>query len=321
MLTRKMTPARKFRAVLKYIKVRVQRRPVLVNLEVTKFCNAGCDFCDYWQTKKSPKLDDYVETVRKINPIMVSLTGGEPMLRKDLPKVIQNLRDSFGFLYIGMVTHGQLLTLEKAKGLWDAGLDQLSISMNYLGPKHDEERGLPGLFDHLSKLIPRLGEVGVDNVVLNTVIKDDNLDYIPKIILQAQEWGARVSLSCYTSLKNGNETHMVRSERMQKLVETVQEIKALKRLCGNVVSSDYYLSMVPKYFEQGYMEGCKAGKSFIQVTPDGHLKLCPEMPVFAHYSQYERQKGDVACTKCWYSCRGESQAPMTPKRLWELVTG
>ncbi len=321
MLTSKMTPMRKFRAVLKYIKVRLQRRPVLVNLEVTKFCNAGCDFCDYWQTKKSPKLDDYVEVVQKINPMMVSLTGGEPLLRKDLLNVIRNLRDHFGFLYIGMVTHGQLLTLEKAKALWDAGLDQLSISMNYLGPRHDEERGLPGLFDHLSKLIPRLREVGVDNVVLNTVIKDDNLDHIPSLIRQARAWGVRVSFSSYTSLKNGNETHMVRAERMEKLRATIEEIRALKRRYRNVVSSHYYLSVVPKYFEQGYMEGCKAGKSFIQVTPDGYLKVCPEMPVIGHSSGYRRQKEDVACTKCWYSCRGESQAPMTAQRLWELVTG
>ena len=321
MLTRKMTPFRKFRAVLKYIKIRVQRRPVLVNLEVTKFCNAGCDFCDYWQTKKSPKLDDYVDVVRKINPMMVTMTGGEPLLRKDLKNVVQNLRDSFGFLYIGMVTHGQLLTLEKAKGLWDAGLDQLSISMNYLGPKHDEERGLPGLFDHLSKLIPKLKDVSVDNVVLNIVIKDDNLDHIPRLIQQAHEWGVRVSMSSYTGLKNGNETHMVHGDRLAQLNTTIDKIKEMKKLYRNVVTSDFYLSMVPKYFEQGYMEGCKAGKSFIQVTPDGHLKVCPEMPVLGHYSEYKRQKEDVTCTKCWYSCRGESQAPMTVKRIWELVTG
>ncbi len=321
MLTRKMTPWRKFRACLKYIKVRAQRRPVLVNLEVTKFCNAACDFCDYWQTKKSPKLDDYVEVVRKINPMMVSMTGGEPLLRKDLPNVIRSLRDSFGFLYIGMVTHGQLLTLEKARSLWDAGLDQLSISMNYLGPKHDEERGLPGLFDHLSKLIPRLKEVGVDNVVLNTVIKDDNLDHIPNIIRQAHAWGIRVSFSSYTSFKNGNEAYMVRTERLGKLRETIGEIKRLKREFRNVVSSRYYLDTVPKYFEQGYMGGCKAGKSFIQMTPDGYLKVCPEMPVIGHASDYQRQTEDVTCTKCWYSCRGESQAPFSPQRFWELVTG
>ena len=321
MLTRKITPWRKFKAVLKYIKITAQRRPRLVNLEVTKFCNAACDFCDYWQVKQSPKLDDYAEVIRKINPMMVILTGGEPMLRKDLPDVVRNLRERFGFLYIGMVTHGQLLTLEKAKTLWDAGLDQLSISMNYLGPKHDEERGLPGLFDHLSKLIPRLKEVGVDNVVLNTVIQDDNLDHVPNLIRQAHAWGIRISFSSYTSLKNGNEKHMVRPAQQERLKAVVDEIKVLKRRYRNVVSSGYYLSVIPRYFEQGYMEGCRAGKSFVQVTPDGYLKVCSEMPAYGHHSEYRPRKEDVTCTKCWFSCRGESQAPLTPRRFWDLVAG
>jgi MoaA/NifB/PqqE/SkfB family radical SAM enzyme len=321
MLTRKMTPWRKCKAVLKYIKITAQRRPRLVNLEVTKFCNASCDFCDYWRVKESPRLDDYAGIIRKINPMMVTLTGGEPLLRKDLPEVIRKLREGFGFLYIGMVTHGQLLTLEKAKALWDAGLDQLSISMNYLGPRHDEERGLPGLFDHLSKLIPRLKDVGVDNVVLNTVIQDGNLDHVADLIRQAHEWGIRISFSAYTSLKNGNERHMVRPERQERLRAVIEEIRVLKRRYRNVVSSGYYLSVIPRYFERGSVEGCRAGRSFVQVTPDGYLKVCSEMPVYGHGSEYRPRREGVDCTKCWFSCRGESQAPLTPGRLWELVTG
>jgi MoaA/NifB/PqqE/SkfB family radical SAM enzyme len=321
MLTRKMTPWRKCKALLKLVKITAQRRPRLVNLEVTKFCNASCDFCDYWRVKESPRLDDYAGIIRKINPMMVALTGGEPLLRKDLPDVVRRLREGFGFLYIGMVTHGQLLTLEKAKALWDAGLDQLSISMNHLGPRHDEERGLPGLFDHLSKLIPRLKDVGVDNVVLNTVIQDGNLDEIADLIRQAHAWGIRISFSAYTSLKNGNESHMVRPERQERLKAVIGEIRALKRRYRNVVSSGYYLSVIPRYFEQGQVEGCRAGRSFVQVTPDGHLKVCSEMPVYAHGSEYRPRRESVSCAKCWFSCRGESQAPVTPGRLWELLTG
>jgi len=38
-------------AVAKYIYTKATRRPKLVNLEITKLCNATCDFCDYWQTR------------------------------------------------------------------------------------------------------------------------------------------------------------------------------------------------------------------------------------------------------------------------------
>lgn len=319
MVTRKMTASRKVKAVLKLVKTTALGRPRLVNLEVTKFCNARCDFCDYWKTKKSPSLNDYVEVIRKINPLVVSITGGEPLLRKDLPQVIRRIHESMFFVYITMVTHGQLLTVTKARELWDAGLDQLAISMNYLGEAHDRERGIPRLYDHLSKLIPQLPPTGLDNVHLNTVIMDDNLNVIPEIVRQAYEWGVKVSFSSYTSLKTGNTGHMVSPERMQELENLIEELKDLKRCLKNIVSSTYYLDHVPVYFRNGGVEGCRAGQKFIQVTPDGYLKACPEMPVTQHYTEYNRWRHQQDCTNCWYGCRGESQVPVTVERIRELL--
>lgn len=321
MLTQKLTTKRKVKALLKLGLTTLQGRPRLMNLEVTKFCNAKCDFCDYWKTKKSPRLDDYVDVVRKVRPIVVNITGGEPLLRKDLPHLIRRIHENTFFIYIGMVTHGQLLTVEKARELWDSGLDQLSISMNYLGEAHDRERGIPGLFDHLSKLIPQLLMTGVDNVILNTVIMNENLNVIPRILRQAYEWGIKVSFSSYTALKNGNAEHLVSPEKMRKLRDLIDEIEVLKRAYGNVVSSSYYLNMVPYYFEHGYVEDCKAGQKFIQATPDGYLKACPELPVTQHFSDYKPWKEQVDCTKCWYGCRGESQVPVTIERFRELAMG
>lgn len=319
MLTRKLTAVRKVKGLLKLGWTTARRRPRLVNLEVTKFCNAKCDFCDYWKTKESPRLDDYVDVVKRLQPMMVSITGGEPLLRKDLPQLIQRIHDNMFFIYIGMVTHGQLLSVQKAEELWDAGLDQLSISMNWLGDAHDSERGIPGLFDHLSKLIPKLPMVGVDNVMLNTVIMKENLDIIPRIVRQAHDWGIKISFSSYTSLKNGNEAHLIDTESQARLRDLVAEIKELKQSYGHVVSSSYYLDTVPEYFAQGEVANCKAGQKFLQVTPDGYLKACPEMPVEQHYTDYKPWKHQQECTKCWYGCRGESQAPVNVERIKELL--
>lgn len=71
-----------------------------VNLEVTKRCNARCDFCDYWKEKPVEELKDYVPIVKKLKPLSVGLTGGEPLLRKDLAKIISSLRQNFGFLFL-----------------------------------------------------------------------------------------------------------------------------------------------------------------------------------------------------------------------------
>ena len=68
----------------KLIEIKIKNSPKLLNLEVTKKCNARCDFCDYWQTQHEERLYDYSDLIKKINPLVVMVTGGEPMLRKDI---------------------------------------------------------------------------------------------------------------------------------------------------------------------------------------------------------------------------------------------
>ena len=58
-------------------------------MEVTKLCNARCDFCDYWQTRNEERLKDYSDLIRKIDPLVVMVTGGEPMLRKDIVEQVK----------------------------------------------------------------------------------------------------------------------------------------------------------------------------------------------------------------------------------------
>lgn len=201
MLTRKLTPMRKAKGLLKLGMTTLARRPRLVNLEVTKFCNAKCDFCDYWKTKESPQLDDYVDVVKRIRPLMVSITGGEPLLRKDLPQIIRRIHESMFFIYIGMVTHGQLLSVQKANELWEAGLDQLSISMNWMGAAHDKERGIPGLFDHRSKSNPNEKGAKPGAYSLN--------------VLRSMTWGLGIRFQIRTSVRVSAPVHVsVRSSRV-----------------------------------------------------------------------------------------------------------
>src|SRR3989338_6585283 len=112
-------------------------RPRLINLEVTKYCNAQCDFCPCWTIKGYPQLADYSPIIKKFRPIVLSLNGGEPLLRKDILEIVESVRPYC--TYLTMITHGQLLTEEKFKQLWDRGVDQLSISLNYNSSRHDEE--------------------------------------------------------------------------------------------------------------------------------------------------------------------------------------
>ncbi len=286
-----------------------------INLEVTKRCNAHCNFCDYWKEQPLPELDDYVEIVKKLKPLSVSLTGGEPFLRKDLAQVIGSLRRNFGFLFISLITNGSLLTVERGLEVWNAGLDELSVSLDYLDERHDRDRGIPGLAQHILSVAPSLREAGV-NLCFNVVLKEGNYREIPKILDQTLNIGIKVSLSTYNCWRTNNEDHMIKKDELAGLEHLIIQVKNLRKQQHILTSSDYYLDRIPEFFEKKEIPGCTAGINWIQVTPDGMMKRCSDHPIAGHYTQWDRSFfRRTLCGRCWYSCRGAAQEPWTLKRF------
>lgn len=320
MLSRQLGAAGKVQGMYRFLEIKAfKKRPRLINLEVTKYCNAQCDFCPCWTIKGYPQLDDFSPIIKKFRPIVLSLNGGEPLLRKDILEIIESVRPYC--TYLTMITHGQLLTEEKCKALWDRGLDQLSISLNYDSELHDEERKIPGLYKHFSELVPKLTSQGFDNLAFNTVIMEQNMDHIIPLAHRAREWGAKISFSSYSSLKNDKDEYHVREERLSRLQEVIDELIVLKKKYGHILTANYYLKRIPEYFRNGSMDNCQAGLNFVQITPDGMVKRCSEMEPFCHWTEYNSEELEKPnpCTDCWLACRGETETPITPARLWEFI--
>jgi len=320
MLSRQVTASRKLQGIVRYLGMKtVAKRPRLVNLEVTKYCNAQCDFCPCWTIKQYPQLKDFSPIIKKFRPIVLSLNGGEPLLRKDILEIIESVRPYC--TYLTLITHGQLLTEEKFKALTERGVDQISISLNYDGELHDEERKIPGLYKHFSELVPTLTAQGYDNVAFNTVIMEQNLDHMIPLAHRAREWGAKIAFSSYSTLKNNKDHYHIREARLDRLREVIEELIALKKQSSHILTSDYYLRSIPEYFRHGQIGDCQAGLNFIQITPDGLVKRCSEMEPFCHWTEYNPDELEQPnpCNKCWLACRGETESPLTPSRIWEFL--
>lgn len=307
-----------WRGIYHYLLCAIRRRPNWVNIEVTKRCNAKCNFCNYWEEKGPPELDDYTDVIKQFRPVVVSLSGGEPLIRRNLHEIIRKFRPYCH--YVGMVTNGTLLNEERARELFDAGVNQLSVSLDFTDETHDKMRGVPGLFAKISKMVPSLVKQGF-NMSFNTVIMDTNLDHIIPLAKLAREWGAGISFSTYSHLKNDNHTHVIAQDTYMRIVSLVHELKELKKTFKHIKNSCYYLERIPEFVMNGSIPNCKAGKRWIQVTPDGYLQPCSELPRYCHYSEYSQSAvPHISCTKCWFACRGEAEAnPVAPKRLIEFA--
>ena len=119
----------------KYAYLHVRRFPVLVHFEVTMRCNARCDFCDYWKNGPDAKSSDaasYAEAARYFNPVMITFTGGEPLLRRDLEQLIAAVAGAIRVRYLAMITHGAMLTVERDS---ESLLDRLAATRHAHIPK------------------------------------------------------------------------------------------------------------------------------------------------------------------------------------------
>ncbi len=297
----------------KYAWLRVRQRPVLLNFEVTMRCNARCGFCDYWKTPpdaRDAEIAQFAEIARHFSPMLVTFTGGEPTLRRDLEAIVASVRQAVRYTYVQLITHGGMLSLERAQSLWDAGVDQFNISLDYLDERHDRARGIPGLTARILDLVPRMRAAGIGGIRFNTVIKQDNLDQLIPIVERAAELGGGVNFSLYTDFKNGNREHLVGAEQQAMLERTVQALLAYKRRRrGIITNSDHYLEQIPRYVRGDMTEPCQSGRTTIHIDPQGQVRRCPDFPADGPWQQY-RGYAPIDCNACYYACRGEAQAPL-----------
>src|SRR5947209_10221033 len=110
-----------------------------LRISVTDRCNLRCTYCmpeevvfrDKSELLTFEEITHFVRVAAPLGIDKVRLTGGEPLLRKDLPKLVRMLADVPGLRDIGLTTNGLLLA-DLAKPLFAAGLRRLNVSLDTL---------------------------------------------------------------------------------------------------------------------------------------------------------------------------------------------
>src|SRR5579884_2927771 len=227
----------KIRGVAQYIKARINGRPLGVTLELTRRCNAKCDYCDHWREPKRKELDTdgFVDVVRHFDPLAVTVCGGEPLIRKDAVEIVRRSKKLPGYRYVAIITNGWFMLEPKAQELLDAGIDQFNISLNFPDERQDEDRKLRGLYDRIAHIVPWLTRQGA-HVQLNTILMQDNLDDVLDIVNLADDWGAKVLLTLYSELPAGNRRHLFAPEMRERVRDLCAELLSIQRTRGIIAN-------------------------------------------------------------------------------------
>ncbi len=301
-------------------------RPVVVSFEVTDACTCHCRHCDHGgprdQSKnlKPPEYRRYVEVLR---PCVVQVSGGEPLMRKDLTDVVRNIKCPNRLPYIILVSSWSLMTVEKYQQLREAGVDQFSVSLDFPDQRHDDFRRFPGLYDRLNDLMPKCAALGFDDIVLNTCITSANVGEIDAIAQQARAWGVNICYSAYSPRRTGRQDYFLNTPtQLETLREQLELVEARRDDTGFIVSEPSTLAATRHYFETGGAPGCKAGLRFLVVTSDGQLQPCSMQ--FHRYPLDQQQRmvqeftNQNQCDQCYVAIRSNLDKSF-PKLLQENV--
>ncbi len=187
-------------------------RPVIsLRIQVNTTCNFKCFFCHMEGTDinggelTAEEIEKVVKAAHDLGVNKIKLTGGEPTLRNDIVDIVRRIRKHISG-NISMTTNGTMLP-KLASELKKAGLDRVNISMH----SPNEERfyvitGTP-MLDRVIDAVKAANDVGLVPVKINfVVLKDLNVNDIPKMIEIAAENNAILQLIEYETDREGEKT-------------------------------------------------------------------------------------------------------------------
>lgn len=281
-------------------------RPYVVSWNLTYRCNLACEHCylDAGPAKVVlPTFSDrselsteqcyrVVDEIAAFAPECVTiLTGGEPLLRRDIVEIIRYAAAKELWVVVG--TNGVKITENLAQILKAEGVRGLALSLDALDPeKHDAFRRVRGAWANTVEGAKILSRVGLPFIV-QTTVGAHNRDELEAIAAFAHdELGAKV-WNVYFLVPSGRGSFVsdIAPAEYDEVLAQLAEIqrtwsskmlvnaKCAPHFVRTLLSSDSPAPF-PKSFEGG-AGGCPAGTHYLGIRPNGDVTPCPYLPLFA----------------------------------------
>lgn len=290
-----------------------QKRPFCVSFEVTYRCNARCNHCHLGGPveEKLATPEQYGALCREIKPIVAQISGGEPLLRKDLEQIVQSLKTDNRAPYIVLTTNGILLTEEKYHRLRETGVDKFSLSWDFPDERHDEFRNVPGLFKRIQTLMEAQKTSGDNGITLSGVIHKDNFRELLRMAELAREWNTTLNFSTYTWLRTHKKDYLIPKEDLPEFKGIIRRLLEFKHKYNTIVTSSYVFRRMIDFFAHEGINNCRAGERFLVVNPDGSFSPCG-LIIKNYGSQKEILENFTktnVCGECYTSIRANTEKP------------
>lgn len=265
----------------------------IIAINLTRRCNLACAHC-YLDADAltTPSPDEL--TTGEVNGLldqvalhheqtMVVLTGGEPLIRKDLEAICSHGNQLGLMIVIG--SNGALLTERRVLSLKNAGAMGIGISVDSLdAARHDDFRGKPGSWQKTMIGIEHCRRHGLD-FQIHFSITDHNYSEIEDIVLFARMSGARVVNFFFIICTGRGES--VGDISAQHYESSIKKIIHLQQRYDDLIirprCAPYFKRIAWQMSPDSALnrisgmdgDGCIAGSHYCRVTPEGEVTACP----------------------------------------------
>ncbi len=260
-----------------------------LRISVTDRCNFRCSYCmpeEGMQWMKRDELLTYEEIARSVRIFAglgvkkVRLTGGEPLMRKDLHHLVEMIAGIDGIHDIAMTTNGYFLK-DQARDLKAAGLTRINVSLDSLDPKTFEDMTRRTSFTTVWEGVEAAAAAGLTPVKINAVlIRGVNDGDIPRFARLARDRGFIPRFIEYMpiGMEDGWDiSKVVRGEEVRRRmeqeigvplvpVERMGEQPADRFAFGDGIGEVGFINSVSEPF-------CSACNR-VRLTSDGKLRTC-----------------------------------------------
>ncbi|MGC5328444.1 GTP 3',8-cyclase MoaA [Brevibacillus sp. SYSU BS000544] len=260
-----------------------------LRISVTDRCNLRCVYCmppegvEFQPHEQILRYEEIVEVVTVAASLGVRrlrLTGGEPLVRKDIEKLVAMLAAVPGIEDIALTTNGIFLA-QKAEKLKEAGLTRVNISLDSMKPDRYREITRGGDLGRVMEAIEASVRVGFEPIKLNVVMmKGFNDDEIEDLLRLTIEQPVNVRFIEYMPIGEASDEWRTRYLPLSTILERAKAMgltaDASEKVFGNGPSENYRLPNAKGSFglihpvSDHFCGNCNR----LRLTADGNLKPC-----------------------------------------------
>lgn len=307
-------------------------KPLSLTVSITQKCNSKCKTCNIWKDKRANNssseltLEEYEKIFKSLGHSVVwfTLSGGEPFLRKDIVEISKLIKKYCNPKILILPTNGLLgkkivKDVEEIIKVYAPNSSVIvNLSLDGIGEKHDEIRGIPGNFHRftdtffalkeLKKSYPYSFEIGVHSVVSRF-----NVENLLELFSYVKEKLAPDSYICEIAenreeLLNTNDNITPPVDLYEKSIRPLQQeiresLLRNKGLTGIIQAFRlrYYDYVIAELKEKRRIIPCYAGQVSAQISPWGDVWPCCILAYKADMGNL--RDFDLDFNKLWYSER------------------